>query len=133
MRTRRHEFSPGTKREAYARSGGICECHRIPSLKRPGGCGVTLRDGHINYEHIDQDALGGDNGLDNCAVLARNCWREKTDTIDLPLIAKNNRVRDRARGIKPFQFRPMPGTRGSGIKIRMGRGRPIDRATGREF
>jgi hypothetical protein len=91
FRNRRTEFTKDTKRQAFARSGGICECHLIPELRRPDGCGIVLRPGHINYEHIHQDALGGSNDISNCCVLARNCWREKTDTIDLPLIAKSNR------------------------------------------
>lgn len=98
IRSRRREFSKETKRLAFARSRGICECHLIPELRRPNGCGVILRPGHINY--VFQDALGGSNDLSNCAVLARNCWREKTDTIDLPVIAKNNRIADSARGIR---------------------------------
>lgn len=130
---RRNEFSKETKRLAFARSRGICECHRIPALKRPDGCGVALRAGHINYEHVDQDALGGSNELSNCAVLARNCWREKTDTIDLPLIAKNNRQRDLVRDIRSTPWRPITGSKASGIKLRIGGGRPLDRSTGREL
>lgn len=139
IRTRRREFSSDTKREAYERAmrGGevaICECYLVPSLRRPQGCGLVLRSGHFNYEHIDQDALGGGNDLSNCAVLSRNCWREKTDTVDLPLIAKNNRQRDRDRGIAPRVWRPMPGTKASGIKLRLRPyARPIDRTTGQEF
>jgi hypothetical protein len=131
---RRREFSSDTKRQAFARAGGVCECHLVPSLKRPEGCSVALRSGHFNYEHIEQDNLGGSNDLDNCAVLVRTCWREKTDTIDLPLIAKNNRQRDRDQGIRPNQFRPMVGTKASGIKLSLRPyARPIDRRTGREL
>ena len=121
FRTRRREFSKETKRLAFARSNGVCECHRIPELGRPEGCGVYLRVGHINYEHVFQDALGGDNDLENCAVLVRNCWREKTDEIDLPLIAKNNRQADGARGIR--NDRTITAWRVSGGIKRVGRAR----------
>jgi hypothetical protein len=68
---RRLEFTAATKREAFARSGGICECHRIPWLKRPDGCGVRLVAGGIFYEHVTPDAIRPDNSLENCAVLSR--------------------------------------------------------------
>jgi hypothetical protein len=70
---RRLEFTAATKREAFARSGGICECHRIPWLKRPDGCGVRLVAGGIFYEHVAPDAIRPDNSLENCAVLSRTC------------------------------------------------------------
>jgi len=97
----RLEFTAKTKREAYERSGGVCECHLVPMLKRRKGCGQRLVDGRIRYEHILPDAIAQDNSLDNCAVLSMGCWREKTDTYDRPTIAKANHTRDRARGIKP--------------------------------
>lgn len=134
MTHRRREFSKDTKRQAFERSGGVCECHRVPSLKRPQGCGLVLRSGHFNYEHIDQDALGGSNDLSNCAVLSKTCWREKTARIDLPLIAKNNRQRDRDRGTRTLPWRPMVGTKRSGIRKPLHPwARPVDRRTGREM
>lgn len=96
----RLEFSNKTKRAAFERSTGFCECARVPDLRRPMGCGVRLADGQVRYEHIVQDAIRRDNSLDNCAALTLSCWREKTAKHDLPIIAKSNRVRDRARGIK---------------------------------
>jgi len=58
----------------------------------------------------------------------------KTNGYDKPVIAKSNRVRDNARGIRKVQFRPITGTRASGIKLPMKPfARPIDRDTGREF
>lgn len=75
---RRLEFSAPTKRAAYDRSNGICECHRIPWLRRPNGCGRELREGNTFYEHINPDNIRQDNSLDNAACLVRTCWREKT-------------------------------------------------------
>lgn len=131
----RKEFSKATKRLAYARSNGICECHRLAARGIPGfsidGCGVALRPGHVAYEHIQPDALYGLNDLDNAAALTRNCWRKKTDEFDLPRIAKSNRVRDLARGIRREQFyRPLPGTKASGI-AKPFRGEPYYRDSGR--
>jgi hypothetical protein len=97
----RLEFTAKTKRLAFQRSGGTCECALVPMLNRPNGCGQPLRDGGIRYEHVLPDAIRPDNSLDNCACLTVACWREKTDSYDLPTIAKSNRQRDRARGIRP--------------------------------
>lgn len=97
---KRLEFTRPTKREAWDRSDGECECHRVPDLKRPFGCGVRLNiNSGIYYEHIIQDAIKSDNSINNCAVLCRTCWREKT-SIDIPTIARSNRIRDWARGIR---------------------------------
>jgi 5-methylcytosine-specific restriction enzyme A len=100
-RSRRLEFSSATRREAWERAGGICECHRVACLSRPEGCGLKL--GILNgvyYEHISQAAIVDDNSLENCAVLVRTCWKEKTALHDIPAVAKSNRVRDKARGIR---------------------------------
>jgi hypothetical protein len=97
---RRREFSTQTKRDAFDRSGGFCECHLIPWLKRPDGCGVKLVTGAIFYEHIKTTFHSSDKSLDNCAVLSRTCWREKTSEHDLPSIAKTKRLLDSEHGIK---------------------------------
>jgi len=93
----RREFTMQTKREAYERSGGLCECHLIPGHV---GCGAVLHPGFIFFEHIIQCDMGGDNSLENCAVLTKTCWKAKTAGIDLPLIAKGRRIRDREHGIR---------------------------------
>lgn len=122
----RLEFTNPTKRAALARSGGICECHRIPHIFETP-CGQKLGDGNTFYEHIVCDALSPDNSLDNCAALTRNCWRYKTDSYDKPVIAKAKRNFDRANGIKA-QGRKLPGGRFSNMKIRMN-GQVVDRRT----
>lgn len=115
----RLEFKAKTKREAFVRSNGICECALIPFLNRPQGCGQPLRDGRIRYEHIIPDNIAQDNSLDNCAVLTVACWREKTDSYDRKVIAKSNHVRDRARGIKQKSPRSFQTNRNSPFKKRM--------------
>lgn len=113
----RLEFTSETKRAAYQRSRGVCECARIPFLRRPNGCGIVLGAGNVFYEHVIPDNIRPDNSLDNCAVLCRTCWREKTAKYDRPTIAKSNHSRDRNRGIKPVsRCNPLAGTVASGWK-----------------
>lgn len=94
----RANFTKETKRLAFERSGGICECHLIPHVFKVA-CGLKLSPGNTFYEHIDPDAISGRNDLANCATLTKTCWKIKTADYDLPAIAKSNRTRDRARGI----------------------------------
>lgn len=125
----RRNFSNPTKRQAFERSNGICECHRLPGHK---GCGRPVGPGNTWYEHINPDALGGLNDLDNCAVLTKTCGKARTFDHNIPTIAKSNRVRDRARGINRDSYRPLPGSKRSGIKLHINRpptwrdsGRPL--------
>lgn len=121
MIRRRNEFSAQTKREAFERSRGICECHLIPHVfKTP--CGLPLGQGNTFYEHIDPDKISGRNDLANAAVLTKTCWRHKTRIYDLPTVADNNRMQDRARGIRRIVDRPLVGTIGSGWKHKMAGG-----------
>jgi hypothetical protein len=126
----RRNFTKQTQRLAYERSGGICECHlvwQLPTYKT--GCGVKLGPGNTFYEHIYPDRLGGLNDLDNCAALSKTCWKAKTQSYDRPTIDKSRRVQDLARNIRKPTFRPLPGTKASGIKTGFGKP-PIDRRTG---
>lgn len=104
MRHSRNNFSKETKRLAFERSGGICECHLLAKAGIPGfsvdGCGSELGIGNTFYEHIETDYVSRRNDLDNCAALARTCWKLKTSTYDLPIIAKVKRNEDYAKGIK---------------------------------
>lgn len=99
MSFRRHEFTKQTKREAFARANGICECHRIPYVF-PEPCGRPLVDGQIFYEHAEPDRISSRNDLDNCCVLTKTCWKIKSDTYDQVQIARVRRREDRARGIR---------------------------------
>ena len=128
----RREFSPVVKRAAYQRSGGICECHLLRRDRET--CGAELGEGNTFYEHILPDQLNGEPTLENCAVLSKTCWKNKTAQYDLPTIAKSNRVRDLARNIKQSRKgRPLVGTKASGIKMRLAGGPPLDRSTGRPW
>lgn len=115
---KRRNFTKQTQREAFERSGGICECHRVWQLPTyRTGCGVRLSSGNCFYEHIEPDRLGGLNDLDNCAALSKTCWKLKTSGYDRPKIDKSKRVQDLARNIRQRPFRPLPGTKASGIKL----------------
>lgn len=129
----RREFPSSVKRAAYERSQGICECHRVPSLPTyRTGCGCVLGAGNTYYEHVHPDGAGGDNDLNNCAVLTKTCWRIKTDSYDRPTVAKVVRQFKRDKGIFKTQYRPLPGTKRSGISLPF-RGGPVDRKTGRPW
>lgn len=130
MTHRRRNFTTQTKRDAFDRSGGMCECYLIPWLKRLDGCGVKLVTGSIFYEHIVTDFHSSDNSLNNCACLSKTCWREKTSEHDIPSIAKTKRVQDMVRGIRKTSFRSLLGSRASGIKLHMS-GPPTWRDSGR--
>jgi 5-methylcytosine-specific restriction protein A len=128
MRPRR-EFSSLTKRLALARSKGICECHRVPQLPTFGkGCGQKLGVGNTFFEHIICDGLDGEPSLDNCAAIVKTCFRQKTDTYDLPVIAKVKRQRDKSFGIRST-LQPLPAGRSSDLKKKMD-GTVVDRRTG---
>jgi hypothetical protein len=133
--TRRREFPTSVKRAAWNRAAGTCECHRVPELMKllkgiP--CGCKLGAGNTFYEHILQDGAGGAPILDNCAVLVRTCWRLKTDKLDRPVVADVKRLADRHRNIKAQSYRPLIGTKASGIALRF-RGPPLDRRTGQPW
>lgn len=109
----RQNFSASTKEQAHKRSQGICECHRLPNWPYPK-CGLKLCDGAIFYEHIDPDFFSSRNDLDNAAALTKTCWKLRT-TQNLQAIAKSNRVRRKASGIKAeLRSRPIIGTVASG-------------------
>lgn len=78
----RREFTAKVKVAAYERSGGKCEA-----------CTAPLRVGHVHYDHVVPDALGGEPTLMNCAVLCTACHAVKTTRQDVPQIAKMKRQR----------------------------------------
>lgn len=106
----RQEFSVSTKKAAYDRSNGICEC----------GCGVAFGSGknRPEYDHRIECALGGDNSLENCVVLRLCCHSTKTST-RAPTLAKAGRIERKQRGIKPMHKQLIPGSKGSGFRKRI--------------
>lgn len=101
----RLEFSRTTKLAAYDRCGGTCEgC----------GCDLALAKG-VEYDHRIADNLRPDNSVENCQVLCIPCHKQKTKA-DVKVIAKANSVRAGRLNAKPFPSRPLPGSRGSGLR-----------------
>lgn len=130
MSFRRREFSKETKRLAFERSGGVCECHLVPWLF-PDPCGCALGDGNTFYEHIDPTRISDRNDLDNCAVLTKTCWRIKTAQHDLRVIARVRKREDRAHGIRPDSS--LPGARRDPFKIKLAGRQVVSRLTGRPW
>ena len=106
----RQEFKTQTKREAFERSEGLCEGLRSSGER----CNANLKHKPYHFDHVIPDAIGGDNSLQNCAVLCTDCHLEKTTKRDVPIIAKSKRISDKHLGIKkPSRF---PGSRNSKFK-----------------
>lgn len=131
MKRQRQEFPASVKRAAWDRckdANGIARCENCTA--RLSGANVHYderRDGE--FDHAQCDALLGEPTLENCQVLCKTCHGLKT-TQDRKTIAKSNHVRDMARGIRQRQFRPIAGTKASGI-AKPFRGDPYSRDSGR--
>lgn len=85
----RVEFTKATKLAAYRRSRGRCE-----------ECGGLLVPGKFAYDHRNPSEFSGDNTLENCQCLCVGCHGAKTALKDVPAIAKSNRIRLTAAGIR---------------------------------
>jgi len=109
----RREFSKQVQRDAFVRAQGKCEGEN---------CGAKLTLGKYHFDHVIPDGLGGEPTLDNCAVLCVACHKEKTAKRDVPAIAKAKRVRDLHLGIRARRGRPLPGSRDSDVKMKIGGG-----------
>ncbi|WP_424975153.1 HNH endonuclease signature motif containing protein [Methylobacterium brachiatum] len=117
----RHEFGKAVLRAALARAEGRCE-GRLPD---GGRCPCALQIGRYHFDHVVPTALTDDASLGNCQVLCRACHTAKT-AVDIGVIARVRRVRDRHAGIKDPYRRPLPGGRGSPYKRLIG-GRVVRR------
>lgn len=73
-------FSEETKREAFTRAGGKCECRRLSCKEHTTVyCGKTLATGRWHAHHKTAVAVGGSDALSNCEVLCIPC-HESTQT-----------------------------------------------------
>ena len=135
MRRSRLEFTGPTKRAAFKRSNGICECARVPFLMRildGNPCGVRLTVGNTEYHHILADFFRPDNSLENAAVLTKTCHALSTDYNEKREIARAKRREDRHRGIGRTPRQALLGTFRSGVRKGIG-DVPRYRDTGRQW
>ena len=96
----RAEFTMKTKRAAWDRADGVCEC----------GCGQPFGKHpkeRPEYHHRVEAAIGGDNSLDNCWCIRADCHSAITSNVSAPRAAKVRREGKRQRGMtKPKRKMP---------------------------
>lgn len=85
----RREFPAKVKEAAFERSEGNCE-----------HCGLPFAGERPEYHHVLECGFGGEPTLDNCLAVHKRCHRRITSTQSVPLIAKADRVKRKAAGIK---------------------------------
>lgn len=123
----RREFTRETKREAWDRSGEICEAtgdlYGWPEGHR---CNMPLSKG-VEYDHIDMDCNSKDNSLKNCAAVCPACHHYKTNHFDKPRAAKTLRQQDADRNIQKRNKRIFPGSRADVWKRPVGGGNAVRR------
>jgi 5-methylcytosine-specific restriction enzyme A len=112
-------FTKATKRAALQRSGKKCEAiGKLYGLIPDARCEAPLGYG-FEFDHVLATSNGGDDSLENCAVVCRPCHAFKTAKHDTPRAAKTVRQRDKHNGIKPRYSRPVPGSKASGLRKRL--------------
>lgn len=110
----RAEFSLKTKRAAFERAAGTCEC----------GCGRTFGKHPAErpeYHHRVEAAIGGGNDLENCWCIRADCHKAITAQVSAPRAAKVRREGKRQNGLSAPKRR-LPGSKGSGWKQKVGGG-----------
>lgn len=115
-------FSRATKALAFARqkdAAGVARCKL---------CTAPLFTGHIVYDHITPWEICRFSGPSNCQAICDTCDAIKTSGVDIPLIASNNRIRDRHIGALTSRH-PMPAGRQSKWTKPIGAFRPVRRVS----
>ncbi len=92
----RQEFPQKVRKSAFAR---CCKPDGIPKCEAPG-CGKVIRAGHLRFEHLDPDGLGGQPTIENCGAWCDVCATDK-DKIDNPRMAKADAVLRTTYGLRP--------------------------------
>jgi hypothetical protein len=127
----RKEFSAKTKRLAWARANGMCECvvdaktdqPILTSLLNYRGswkrCCAPIDLGCFIYEHVNAVWMSDDNSLENCAVYCLPCAKFKTKS-DRKRIDKVKRILKKRAGLRKPRGRALPGTKRSGLKRKFG-------------
>lgn len=88
----RREFPAKVKLAVYER----CLRNGKPHCE---DCGKLIL-GLPQYDHRTPDGLGGEPTIENCQALCGSCHRIKTHEHDRPIMAKADRQRKKAAGIK---------------------------------
>ncbi len=88
----RREFPAKVKLAAWER----CKRDGKPHCEL---CGLLIV-GRPDYDHRVPDGLGGEPTLENCQVICWPCHRHKTHAEDRPIMAKADRQKKSAAGIK---------------------------------
>jgi 5-methylcytosine-specific restriction endonuclease McrA len=70
-------FSDSTKDQAFARSGGRCECGR-QNHDHGAHCPRGITRSTVQFHHVHAAALGGSDGPSNCEALCRPCHEATT-------------------------------------------------------
>lgn len=90
--------------------------------KRCANCTLIIRGSLLPaYDHIRALTNGGENRESNLQLLCVPCHKVKTKD-DVGEKRINNRVRAKHLRIKKTKGRPMPGSKASGIKMKIGGG-----------
>jgi len=93
----RREFPLKVRKLAFAR---CCKKGTMPGIPQCENCGIELKPGNIEYEHLVPDGLQGEPTLENCGVWCRSsCSKKKTFTEDNPRMAKADRVLKKSYGL----------------------------------
>lgn len=110
----RAEFSAKTRKAAWDRAGGTCEC----------GCGRAFGKHpkeRPEYHHRVEAALGGDASLENCWCIRADCHAAITAQVSAPRAAKVRRETKRQTGTGRTK-RALPGSKDSRWKAKVGGG-----------
>ena len=110
--TRRRPMSATRRARIFAAHEGVCHL-----------CGFKIDGTHERWEveHIIALEMGGEDEDENCAPAHVACHQQKTKA-DLAAIAKAKRMEQRAIGIRRTVRNPLPGSRGSPWKAKIGGG-----------
>lgn len=110
---KRREFTPKTKKQALERSQGRCEAIGvIYGLRHGERCDTLLEASGVEYDHIQECWIGGNNGIDNCAAVCPYCHKRKSDR------GKKDKAKiDRLVGVTSKRRKNRPKTRWPSRKI----------------
>lgn len=101
---------PRVRLRVFLKFGGVC-CE----------CGVKISGKRWICDHRTAIINGGENRERNLGPIHEVCDKTKT-AADVATKKIDNRVRSKHLGIKKRKGRPMPGSRASGIKMKIGGG-----------